>query len=233
MSWIFVVRVLGTLTCVAAVLLCWFVARRNFRALPESRTVSIGIASVSVAAFWKLSAFVAIVALPAATIATANYHTFVGVHEVQACSRCHVMLPMVNDLHDPQSDTLAARHFKNGYIPTGQCYACHSDYGLSGDMAAKAEGYRHLARYTTQTYHEPIISRTRFDNHQCLKCHQGKTAFEGVHVHHDVIQRLESSNMSCLNCHGRAHPTRADRTPGSPRYSSLVKPPVFAESDHE
>jgi hypothetical protein len=233
MDWITLVRFFGTLLCTLTVVGCWYVASRGNADQPASRSISIGIATLSATAFWKLSAFAALVALPAATVAVANYHTFVGIHEVQACSQCHVMRPMVTDLHDATSDTLAARHFKNGYIPTGQCYACHSDYGFSGDMAAKMEGFRHLARYTTRTYHEPIVARTRFDNQQCLKCHQGKTTFEGVHVHHDVIARLSSSNMSCLNCHGRAHPTRADRTPGSEHYEALMKAPHFAEGEHD
>ena len=233
MTWPTLVRVLGTLTCVLTIVGAWFIARVRFARLRERRDVSIGITVLSASAFWKLSALVTIAALPVATIAVANYHTFVGIHEVQACSQCHVMRPMANDLHDPNSDTLAARHFKNGYIPTGQCYACHSDYGFDGDLAAKLEGYRHLARYTSATYTEPLTARTRFDNHQCLKCHQGKTAFERVHTHKDVLARLESSNMSCLNCHGRAHPTRADRTPGSARYDALTKAPIFAEADHE
>jgi cytochrome c nitrite reductase small subunit len=233
MDWITIVRVLGTLVCTLTVVGAWYVASRKLESLSDSRSVSIGIATLSATAFWKLSAFVTLVALPAATIAVANYHTFVGIHEVQACSQCHVMRPMVTDLHDPTSDTLASRHFKNGYIPSGQCYACHSDYGFSGDMAAKMEGFRHLARYTTRTYHEPLAARTRFNNHQCLKCHRGKTAFETVHVHHDVIARLESSDMSCLNCHGRAHPTRQDRTPGSERYEALMTLPDFSEDEHE
>jgi hypothetical protein len=233
MEWITLVRILGTLVCTLTVIGCWYVASRNLESMQASRTVSIGIATLSATAFWKLSAFATLVALPAATIAVANYHTFVGIHEVKACSQCHVMRPMVTDLRDPNSDTLASRHFKNGYIPDGQCYACHSDYGFAGDMAAKMEGFRHLARYTTRTYHEPIVARTRFDNHQCLKCHQGKTAFEGVHVHHDVIARLASSDMSCLNCHGRAHPTRLDRTPGSERYEALMKRPDFEGGEHE
>lgn len=233
MNWLTLVRVLGTLTCVLTIVGAWFIARRSFARLHDRPDVSLGITSLPASAFWKLSALAIIAILPAATIAVANYHTFVGIHEVQACSQCHVMRPMANDLHDPGSDTLAARHFKNGYIPTGQCYACHSDYGFDGDLAAKLEGYRHLARYTSRTYSEPLAARTRFDNHQCLKCHQGKTAFERVHMHKDVLARLESSNMSCLNCHGRAHPTRADRTPGSAKYRALVAPPVFAEADHE
>ena len=233
MGWITLVRVIGTLTCLLTIVGGFLIARRNFARLAERPDVSLGIATLSATAFWKLGALVSIAVLPAATIAVANYHTFVGVHEVQACSQCHVMRPMANDLHDPSSDNLAARHFKNGYIPTGQCYACHSDYGFSGDMAAKMEGFRHLARYTTRTYKEPLAARTRFDNHQCLKCHQGKAPFERVHVHADVLTRLESSDMSCLNCHGRAHPTRADRTPGSARYNALIAAPTFAEADHE
>ncbi|MEI9947737.1 MAG: hypothetical protein WDO74_01865 [Pseudomonadota bacterium] len=233
MTWLNLVRVLGTFTCLLTIAGAWFIARRSFARLHEHPDISVGITRLPATAFWKLSALAVIAILPAATIAIANYHTFVGIHEVQACSQCHVMRPMANDLHDPASDTLAARHFKNGYIPTGQCYACHSDYGFDGDLAAKLEGYRHLARYTSRTYSEPLQARTRFDNHQCLKCHQGKTAFERVHMHQDVLARLESSNMSCLNCHGRAHPPRADRTPGSARYSALTKEPVFAEADHE
>jgi hypothetical protein len=87
------------------------------------------------------------------------------------------------------------------------------------------EGYRHLARYTTGRYDEPIKYRGRFPNDNCLKCHLGKTAFEGVKSHTTVRALLESSAMSCLNCHGRSHPTRAARTPGSPEYSALVRMP--------
>jgi hypothetical protein len=35
----------------------------------------------------------------------------------------------------------------------------HTDYGLAGTLAAKMEGYRHLARYTTHTYPEPVRLR--------------------------------------------------------------------------
>lgn len=232
-EWIFLVRLVGTITCVAGVLIGLAVARKHFAGIPESMMVSLGIATISAAAFWKLTAFVGIVVLPVATIAVANYHTVEGVHEVEACSRCHVMRPMVNDLMDSNSDTLAARHFKNVWIPTNQCYACHSNYGFTGDMAAKMEGFRHLARYTTHTYPEPIAARHTYDNQQCLKCHEQMPKFQAVQSHHTVKERLASSNMSCLNCHGKAHPTRADRTPGSPRYDELIKKPSFKESKHE
>jgi len=133
------------------------------------------------------------------------------------------MLPMVNDMEDPASDTLAARHFKNHWIPQDQCYNCHSNYGLHGDLEAIAEGYRHLARYTTWTYTEPVKFRGRFDNADCLKCHGGAPRFEAVRSHQIVASLLTSSAMSCLNCHGRAHPTRAQRTPGSADYGRLME----------
>ena len=151
----------------------FWVGRKRFAELSTREHVSVGIAVLSAAALWKLLAFGALVAMPAAAVAVANYHTFVGVHEVEACNRCHVMRPMVTDMMDPKSDTLAARHFKNRWIPKDQCYACHSDYGLSGDLAAKMEGFRHLARYTTRTYDGADPYRGTFDNANCLKCHAG------------------------------------------------------------
>jgi hypothetical protein len=216
------VRVLGTILCLTGIVLCYLVGRKRFTSLSTTRQVSVGLAVISVAALWKLLAAAALFAVPSATVAVANYHTFVGVHEVQACNRCHVMTPMVTDMHDPESDTLAARHFKNRWIPTDQCYACHSDYGLSGDLAAKAEGYRHLARYTSHTYAEPIVARGRYDNKNCMKCHSGMPKFEAVASHHTVGDELEDNAMSCLNCHGLAHPTWQARTPGSADYKRLM-----------
>jgi nitrate/TMAO reductase-like tetraheme cytochrome c subunit len=217
------VRVLGTVLCVLGIALCIWVGRKRADQVSTKEQVSVGIAILSVAALWKLLAFGALVATPAAVVAVANYHTFVGIHEVEACNRCHVMRPMVNDMRDPASDTLAARHFKNRWIPRDQCYACHSDYGLDGDLAAKMEGFRHLARYTTRTYHEPIQYRGVFDNANCLKCHAQMPKFEAVPWHHTVEAALARNETSCLNCHGLSHPTRAARTPGSPDYERLMR----------
>src|SRR5262249_38836730 len=97
------VRVLGTLLCLLGIVLCFWAGRKRFADLSTTKHVSIGIAVLSVAALWKLLAFAALVAVPAAVSGVANYHTFVGVHEVEACNRCHVMRPMVNDMMDPDS----------------------------------------------------------------------------------------------------------------------------------
>jgi nitrate/TMAO reductase-like tetraheme cytochrome c subunit len=216
------VRVVGTVLCLLGIALCWRLSRVRFAALSGSAPVSVGLAVLSAAALWKLLAFAGLVAVPAATMAVANYHTFEGVHHVEGCAGCHVMRPMVTDLRDPNSDTLAARHFKNHWIPQDQCYQCHSDYGLGGDLEAKMTGFRHLARYTTRTYEEPIVGRASFNNQNCLKCHEGMPRFEAVQSHHAAQDLLGTSGMSCLNCHGRAHPTRDQRTPGSADYERLM-----------
>jgi len=217
------VRVLGTAICLVGIVLCRHIGRTRFDGLSSDKLLSVANAHLSQSSFWKLSAFVGIVLVPLAAIGVAHYHTFEGVQEVAACARCHVMRPMINDLRNPESNTLAARHYKNHWIVQNQCYDCHSDYGLNGNIEAKMEGFRHLARYTTLTYSEPIKLRGRFNNDNCFKCHQDMPKFEAVKSHQSVKALLLKSSTSCLNCHGQAHPTRAERTPGSADYAKLME----------
>jgi len=222
-SYLQVVMVLGTLTCVLGVILCIRTARTRFDVEPARKEVNIGIAHVPAMLFARLVALVALIVLPAGAVFLANYHVFEGVHEVRGCASCHVMLPMVNDMKDPASGTLAARHYRNRWIAEDQCYHCHSDYGLGGSLEAKMTGFRHLARYTTRTYHEPIDARVRFDNKNCFNCHEGTPRFEAVQSHATAHAKLVANEMICLNCHGQAHPTAVQRTPGSSDYARLME----------
>lgn len=224
-----IVKIVGSILCIAGIVLCWRVSTTNVSSMSANDEMSFIHMKLSKAAFWKLLAFMAIVVIPGLAMTVANYHTFVGVHEVAACARCHVMLPMVNDLQDPESNTLAARHFKNHWIAENQCFACHSDYGLSGDMEAKMEGFRHLARYTSRTFQEPIKMRGHFNNNNCLKCHEKMPKFEAVKSHNTIRPLLENSSMACLNCHGKAHPSRGQRTPGSADYQRLMEGKIALE----
>ncbi len=219
-----VVMVLGTLACVLGVILSIRTARTRFDAGGAApRDVNIGVTRVPAPVFDRLVALMALIVLPAGAIFLANYHTFEGVHEVRGCASCHVMLPMVNDMRDPGSETLAARHYKNKWIAKDQCYQCHSDYGLGGGLEAKMTGFRHLARYTTRTYQEPIKARVKFDNNNCLNCHDGTPKWVAIPPHVESHKELASNQMSCLDCHGEAHPTAAQRTPGSSDYSRLME----------
>ena len=223
-SYVQVVMVLGTLVCVLGVVLCIRTARTRFDAVEaSSRDVNIGVTRVPALAFARLVALMALLVLPAAAILLANYHTFEGVHEVGACASCHVMLPMVNDMQDPKSETLAALHYKNRYIAENQCYHCHSDYGLGGDLEAKMTGFRHLARYTTRTYQEPIQARVTVSNNSCLHCHEGTPKWMAVEMHVESQKDLATNEVKCLTCHGEAHPTAEQRTPGSSDYPRLME----------
>ena len=219
-----VVMVLGTLACVLGVILSIRTARTRFDDVGAARKdVNIGVARVPALVFARLAALMALIVLPAGAIFLANYHTFEGVHEVRGCASCHVMLPMVNDMRDPGSETLAALHYKNRWIAKDQCYHCHSDYGFGGGLEAKMTGFRHLARYTTRTYQEPIKARVKFDNNNCLNCHEGTPKWVAVEPHVESHKELAANQMSCLDCHVEPHPTAAQRTPGSSDYSRLME----------
>lgn len=219
-----VVTVLGTLACVLGVILCIRTARTRFDDAGAARNdVNIGVARVPALVFARLVALLALIVLPATAVFLANYHTFEGVHEVRGCASCHVMLPMVNDMLDPGSETLAALHYKNRWIADNQCYHCHSDYGLGGNLEAKMTGFRHLARYTTRTYQEPIKARVKFDNNNCLHCHEKAPKWVAVESHIEARQDLSTNKMTCVECHGDPHPTAAQRTPGSSDYPRLME----------
>src|SRR5262249_42734137 len=49
----------------------------------------------------------------AGAVAVANYHVVVGVEQVEGCDSCHIMRPMVNEVREPSSDSLAPWHFRN------------------------------------------------------------------------------------------------------------------------
>jgi cytochrome c nitrite reductase small subunit len=199
-------------------------ARTRFDDVGAARKeVNIGVARVPALVFARLVALMAFIVLPTGAIFLANYHTFEGVHEVRGCASCHVMLPMVNDMRDPGSETLAALHYKNKYIAKDQCYHCHSDYGLGGGLEAKMTGFRHLARYTTRTYQEPIKARVKFDNNNCLTCHDGTPKWVAVPSHVESHKEFVANQVTCLDCHGQAHPTAEQRTPGSSDYPRLME----------
>lgn len=172
---------------------------------------------------YKWLAPITVLVVPLAVVVMGNYHVFEGTQEVSSCLRCHVMLPMANDMKDPNSMTLAARHYKNRWIATKQCFTCHKDYGFNGAIKAKIDGFRHLVKYTLGTYEEPIRFRGRFNNDNCLQCHRETSLFKGVTSHQTILARLEENRINCTHCHGFPHPTSLERTPGTARYEELHK----------
>jgi nitrate/TMAO reductase-like tetraheme cytochrome c subunit len=141
---------------------------------------------------------------------------------VDACASCHTMVPFVADMKDPKSETLAALHYKNRYIPENQCYTCHTGYGLAGNVNAKMGGIRHVLHYYLTGVPKEIRIRHPFPVATCLHCHGEAASFLNVEQHVDVElgPKIRSGELSCFECHEAPHPPslagggrKADATP--------------------
>ncbi|MGH9711717.1 MAG: NapC/NirT family cytochrome c [Candidatus Acidiferrales bacterium] len=130
---------------------------------------------------------------------------FERAERVEFCASCHLtMKSFVDDMKDPKSNSLAALHFKNRYIPDNQCYSCHTSYGLFGTVQAKKEGLNDVYKYYTRTFHLPIKLRHPYPNQDCLKCHAGSAKWIATHA--DYKDALFSGEASCMQCHADSNP---------------------------
>ena len=134
-----------------------------------------------------------------------------GTKSVQACASCHVMHPFVNDLKNPNSPTLAARHYRNNWIARDQCYACHVTYGATGTLAGKRDGFRHWVYYITNTYSDPIKYTGSYENSNCLACHGQPTTWQQVKSHQALAEEFSTDRIACIRCHGPPHPLPSER----------------------
>lgn len=130
---------------------------------------------------------------------------FERAERVEFCESCHLtMKAFVTDMKNPKSESLAAMHYKNRYIPDNQCYVCHTSYGLFGTVQAKREGLHDVFRYYTRTFKLPIKISHPYPNNDCLKCHAESAKW--LDAHGDFKDDLFSGKTSCLECHGQSNP---------------------------
>jgi nitrate/TMAO reductase-like tetraheme cytochrome c subunit len=126
---------------------------------------------------------------------------------VEFCASCHLtMQSFVDDMKNPKSESLAAVHFKNKYIPDNQCYVCHTSYGMFGTVEAKMSGMVDVYKYYTRTFHKPIKMREAYPNHDCLKCHAESAKWLQHDEHIQAKADQFADKMKCLDCHGGDHP---------------------------
>ena len=147
--------------------------------------------------------------LPLFLLVVANFAVFEYATDVRFCGACHLtMKPYIDDLHNPQSQSLAALHFQNRVAPATECYACHADYGIHGTFEAKMSGLFDAYKYATGTYHLPLKMRVPFENAFCLKCHDRAKRFmaQEIHLEDEKVSRdLRSGKTECVECHSPAH----------------------------
>jgi nitrate/TMAO reductase-like tetraheme cytochrome c subunit len=155
---------------------------------------------------WALLAG-AICAVPMASTGFGTLLVFDRAERVEFCASCHLtMQTFVDDLHDSNSQSLAAVHFKNKYIPDNQCYVCHTSYGMFGTVEAKEAGIIDVYKYFTHTYHFPIKMREPYPNHDCLKCHAESAKWLKHDEHVAAKDDLFADKMKCMDCHAAEHP---------------------------
>ena len=147
-----------------------------------------------------------LVVLPLAIVFLGYSYGIESSKSVSSCGSCHVMKPYLADLQNPDSDTLAATHYKNRYIQDHHCYTCHTDYGMFGTLQAKMEGLGHVTRNTTGAYTLPLKIAHPYPNRRCLGCHEESQKFQRSEGHpKEDLPKLLSGETSCIDCHGPAH----------------------------
>jgi cytochrome c nitrite reductase small subunit len=143
--------------------------------------------------------------IPAVSLSFGTILVFERAEKPDFCASCHVaMIGHVNDMHDPNSKSLAALHYKNRYIPANQCYECHTSYGINGTVEAKLSGTIDLYKYYTRTFHKPLKMRSPYPNGDCLKCHAQSAKW--LNQHGDFKDTLFKGEMHCMECHGAWNP---------------------------
>jgi len=144
--------------------------------------------------------------IPAISSGLGTVLVFERAEHVEFCASCHLtMKGFVDDMQDPKSESLAAVHFKNHYIPDDQCYECHTSYGVFGTVEAKKEGMIDVYKYYTRTFKLPVHLRHPYPNGDCLKCHAGAQKWEAAHA--DFEKALFDGTSHCMDCHeGMGHP---------------------------
>jgi len=124
---------------------------------------------------------------------------------VELCNSCHLaMKPYVDDMKDPKSQSMAAIHYANRYIPDNQCYVCHTSYGMFGTVQAKRQGLSDVYKYYTHAFTVPVKMQHSYPNNDCLKCHSGSAKF--LASHKKDREAMLADEVSCMQCHEDDNP---------------------------
>jgi cytochrome c nitrite reductase small subunit len=153
---------------------------------------------------WALVA-AGVVVFPILMLSVGLTLAFERVKTVQLCGSCHLtMKAYVDDMENPNSNSLAAVHYANRYIAENQCYVCHTAYGMLGTFEAKEQGAIDVYKYYTHTFQFPLKLRHPYRDRDCLKCHAETPKFR--EAHEDSKDRILAGKLSCMQCHVETHP---------------------------
>jgi len=164
----------------------------------------------------KIALLLGIGILPLGTAANGNVAGFHATMTRTFCSSCHVMTPFGDDVANPHSTSLAARHGRNEEFGGEACYTCHADYGMFETVVTKLGGMRHVYEYALN-FHQLSLEealprihiRRPFPNATCMRCHSTETPlWRQIGDHRSLLDEVRRGEVSCASsgCHGPAHP---------------------------
>jgi nitrate/TMAO reductase-like tetraheme cytochrome c subunit len=133
--------------------------------------------------------------------------SFRRAEQLSFCAQCHTMTPWVSDLKDPNSLSLASKHYRNRWILNDQCYTCHEHYQFMGPVDAKMDGMRHVVAYYTGIGmpHAAIKLYEPYPNGNCLRCHGAASNFINNPTHKAVAAQITNNQLRCIVCHQPFH----------------------------
>lgn len=154
----------------------------------------------------KIFMGVGMIGIPLVTISLGILIGLDKAKKIEFCGSCHkAMKPYVTDMMDLESESLAAKHFKNLWINHNQCYECHTDYGLLGDFKAKAKGFVDVYRYYFGIWDGSVDSDHPIKNKSCLKCHAIATSYPELDIHRENERDIYADRIFCVDCHTPIH----------------------------
>jgi nitrate/TMAO reductase-like tetraheme cytochrome c subunit len=169
--------------------------RRRWRARPQSGRI----------------AFFGAFALPVPVLLLGSLAGIEGSTDNSFCASCHAMDSIVRDMTDPESETLAARHYGERWIEQDQCYTCHANSGLLSMVEPRADGVLDAYRYAVWPYGLLAKRGKPYRFALCLDCHGESSGFREEASHQGVGRGISSRESSCVDCHNMIHPAREDR----------------------
>lgn len=166
---------------------------------------------------WRMILLLGLGGFPAGSAITSTVDGMNNTTERKFCGSCHTMDPYIFDVDDPDSQSLAARHGRNPFFGSRNCYVCHADYGMLGYPLTKLTGMKHVymyyivgwRNYSPEEAQAKIHLAKPYDNTNCRQCHSGTLDdWSSVPEHVALDKELQNNTVSCASggCHGYAHP---------------------------
>jgi nitrate/TMAO reductase-like tetraheme cytochrome c subunit len=154
----------------------------------------------------KLALLLGVVLVPLVAVSGGTGYAYTASSSAEFCISCHEMEPHGRSLFVDDATVLPAVHYQKRLIDRDHaCFQCHTNYAMFGDLAAKANGLRHVWVHYFGDNEGPFELYEPYPNLNCLHCHDDARSFLEAKGHQGKIEAMRSDETSCLSCHSAGH----------------------------